>query len=218
MIKKLLQNQFTQNILGFLISIYIKFCFQTSLWYSKNDLNLEKQLNKKNKILVLFWHNRLLMASFCWKYKNKFKMLISGHRDGKIISIAVSYLGIETIYGSSNKNKISSAKQILTELNNHNVVGITPDGPRGPKQKIKEGLVSIQKKTGAVILPFSYSAKYNVTLKSWDSFLFSFPFNKFVTVWGNPIIYDEKKNLKDNVQNIQNELDRITNLSENLSK
>ena len=133
------------------------------------------------------------MASFCWKYKNKFKMLISGHRDGKMISIAVSYLGIETIHGSSNNNKISSAKQILTELNNHNVVGITPDGPRGPKQKIKEGLVSIQKKTGAVILPLSYSAKYSVTLKSWDSFLFSFPFNKFVTVWGNPLFYDEKK-------------------------
>ena len=49
MIKKLLQNQFTQNILGFLISIYIKFCFQTSLWYSKNDQNLEKQLNKKKQ-------------------------------------------------------------------------------------------------------------------------------------------------------------------------
>ena len=54
MIKKLLQNQFTQNILGFLISIYIKFCFQTSLWYSKNDLNLEKLLNKKTKSLYSF--------------------------------------------------------------------------------------------------------------------------------------------------------------------
>ena len=103
-------------------------------------------------------------------------------------------------------------------LNNNNIVGITPDGPRGPKQKIKEGLVSMQKKTGAIIIPLSYSAKYNVTLKSWDSFLFSFPFNKFVAVWGNPIFYDDKKKLKDNIQNVQNELDRVTSLSENLSK
>ena len=64
MIKKLLQNEFTQNILGFLISIYIKFCFQTSLWYSKNDENIEKLIKNKRKILVLFWHNRLLMAAF----------------------------------------------------------------------------------------------------------------------------------------------------------
>ena len=218
MIKKLLKNEFTQNIVGFLISIYIKFSFQTSLWYSKNDENIEKLIKNKRKILVLFWHNRLLMAAFCWKYKKKFKMLISGHRDGKIISKAVSHLGIETIHGSSNKNKISSAKQILTELNDNNIVGITPDGPRGPKQKIKEGLVSMQKRTGAIIVPLSYSAKYNVTLKSWDSFLFSFPFNKFVAVWGNPIFYDDKKKLKDNVQNVQNELDRVTSLSENLSK
>ena len=218
MIKKLLKNEFTQNIVGFLISIYIKFSFQTSLWYSKNDENIEKHIKNKRKILVLFWHNRLLMAAYCWKYKKKFKMLISGHRDGRIISKAVSHLGIETIHGSSNKNKISSAKQILTELNNNNIVGITPDGPRGPKQKIKEGLVSMQKKTGAIIIPLSYSAKYNVTLKSWDSFLFSFPFNKFVAVWGNPIFYDDKKKLKDNIQNVQNELDRVTSLSENLSK
>ena len=57
------------------------------------------------------------MAPFCWEYKNNFKMLISSHRDGRIISSAVSYLGIDTIEGSSNKNKITSAKQIINELN-----------------------------------------------------------------------------------------------------
>ena len=90
-------------------------------------------------------------------------MLISGHRDGKIISKAVSHLGIETIHGSSNKNKISSAKQILTELNDIILVGITPDGPRGPKQKIKEGLVSMQKEL--VPLSYPYPTQQNIMLR-----------------------------------------------------
>ena len=73
-------------------------------------------------------------------------MLISGHRDGKIISNAVAHLGIETIKGSSSKDKISSAKEILNNLKKYNVIGITPDGPRGPKEKIKRRYyISIKK-------------------------------------------------------------------------
>ena len=218
MIKKFLQNELIQNIAGFLISLYIKICFHTSLWYVKNNKSIKNHIKKKSKIIVIFWHNRLLMAPFCWEYKNNFKMLISSHRDGRIISSAVSYLGIDTIEGSSNKNKITSAKQIINELSQKNIIGITPDGPRGPNQKIKEGLVSLQKKTNSVIFPLCYSAKFYKQFSSWDKFMFVFPFNKFVAIWGKPIIYDKKKSLSQNISIIQNELDRVTMLSKNLSK
>ena len=218
MIKKFLQNELIQNIIGFLISLYIKVCFHTSLWYVKNNKSIKNHIKKKSKIIVIFWHNRLLMAPFCWAYKNNFKMLISSHRDGRIISSAVSYLGIDTIEGSSNKNKITSAKQIINELSQKNIIGITPDGPRGPNQKIKEGLISMQKKTNSVIFPLCYSAKFYKQLSSWDKFMFVYPFNKFVAIWGKPIIYDKKKSLSQNISIIQNELDRVTMLSKNLSK
>ena len=218
MIKKFLQNELIQNIVGFLISLYIKVCFHTSLWYVRNNKSIESHIKKKSKIIVIFWHNRLLMAPFCWEYKNNFKMLISSHRDGRIISSAVSYLGIDTIEGSSNKNKITSAKQIINELNQKNIIGITPDGPRGPNQKIKEGLISMQKKTNSVIFPLCYSAKFYKQFSSWDKFMFVYPFNKFVAIWGNPIIYDKKKSLSQNISIVQNELDRVTMLSKNLSK
>ena len=218
MIKKFLQNKHVQNLAGFIISFYIKICFHTSLWYVRNNKVLESYIEKNSKIIVIFWHSRLLMAPFCWNYNNNFKMLISSHRDGRIISRAVSHLGIETIQGSSNKNKISSAKQIINELNQKNIIGITPDGPRGPNQKIKEGLISMQKKTNSVIFPLCYSAKFYKRLSSWDKFMFVYPFNKFVAIWGNPIIYNKKKSLTQNISIVQNELDRVTMLSKNLSK
>ena len=217
MIKKVLQNKLTQKFLGWIISFYLKFCFQSSLWYVKNDEVINNLITKK-KVLVFFWHNRLLMAPFCWNYKNKFKMLISQHHDGRIISYAVSHFGIETIQGSSSKSKISSAKSILKELEGLNVVGITPDGPRGPKEKIKEGIISIQKKTNAIIIPLSYSARFKIKLNSWDNFIFIFPFNKFVAVWGNPITYNSKESILKNIQRVESELKRVTKLSDNLSK
>ena len=145
-------------------------------------------------------------------------MLISQHHDGRIISYAVSHFGIETIQGSSSKSKISSAKSILKELENRNVVGITPDGPRGPKEKIKEGIISIQKKTNAIIIPLSYSARFKIKFNSWDNFIFIFPFNKFVAVWGNPITYNSKESISKNIQRVESELKRVTKLSDNLSK
>lgn len=218
MIKKILQHKYIQEFAGWIIAFYIKVCFNTSLWYLKNDEEITSTLKKNKRLVVIFWHNRLLMAPYCWNYSKPFKMLISSHRDGKIISNAVAHLGIGTIKGSSNKNKISSAKEILTNLNMNNVVGITPDGPRGPKEKMKEGIVSLLKKTNATVIPLSYSAKFNFKLNSWDKFIFVTPFNKFVAVWGNAIEYNNKKKLDENLQIIQDELNRVTKLSENLSK
>ena len=218
MIKNFLKHKYIQDLIGWLISFYIKICFHTSLWYVKNDQSIKTNLIKKKSIIVCFWHGRMLMTPFCWNYETKFKMLISEHRDGRIISNAVAHLGIETISGSSNKKKISSAKRIIEELHRFNVVGITPDGPRGPKEKVKEGIISLQKKTNSIIIPLSYSARFKIKLKSWDDFLFIFPFNKFVAVWGNPIKYDPNKDLKHNLQLVDDELNRITKLSDNLSK
>ncbi len=218
MIKKILQHKYIQEFVGWIIAFYIKVCFNTSLWYLKNDEVITSILKKNKKLIVIFWHNRLLMAPYCWNYNKPFKMLISSHRDGKIISNAVAHLGIETIKGSSNKNKMSSVKEILINLNMNNVVGITPDGPRGPNEKMKEGIVSLLKKTNATVIPLSYSAKFNFKLNSWDKFIFVTPFNKFVAVWGNAIEYNNKKKIEENLKIIQNELNRVTKLSENLSK
>ena len=217
MLKQFLKHELTQKVAGLLIAYYLKICFQTSAWNIKNEIVINNLLNKKKKVIVCFWHSKLLMMVFCWNYSNKFKMLISGHRDGKIISNAVSHFGIETISGSSRKNMISSLKQIISQLNQNNVVGITPDGPKGPKEKIKDGLVSLIKKTDAIIVPLTYSARFKITLNTWDNFLMVFPFNKFVAVWGDPINYDSNNTFEENKKKLQEEFERLEKLSKNLS-
>jgi len=218
MIKQILKNENSQKFLGWIISLYIKICYHSSLWHVKNNEVIEKQLRKKKSVLICFWHSRLLMAAFCWNSQNDFKMLISGHSDGKIISNAVSHLGIKTITGSSRKKKISSLKEIITEIKKNSILGITPDGPKGPNQKIKDGFMSLLKKTSVTIIPLSYSAKFKIRLKTWDRFMFVTPFNKFVAVWGNPIEFDARKSIQENQNILENEMDRVTLLADNLSK
>tara|TARA_Y100001954_G_scaffold103528_1_gene112672 strand:- start:194 stop:733 length:540 start_codon:yes stop_codon:yes gene_type:complete len=179
---------------------------------------VEKLLKKNKSFVVCFWHNRLLMAVFCWKWPHEFKMLISGHSDGKIISNAISNFGIQTISGSARKNNVSSLKEILKEINDNSIIGITPDGPKGPNEEVKIGLISLLKKTNVPVLPLSYSAKFKFKLKTWDKFIFVIPFNKFVAVWGDPLQFDKNKTLAENKLILEKEMKRVTMLSDNLSK
>ena len=145
--KRIFKHKYFQLFLGWTISFYLKLCFQTSIWLTKNSEIVEKHIKKNKSFIVCFWHSRLLMAVFCWKWSQEFKMLVSGHTDGKIISNVISHFGIQSITGSDRKKKISSLKEILKQIEEHSIIGITPDGPKGPNEEVKEGLISLLKKT-----------------------------------------------------------------------
>ena len=215
--KRIFKHKYFQLFLGWTISFYLKLCFQTSIWLTKNSEIVEKHIKKNKSFIVCFWHNRLLMTVFCWKWSKEFRMLISGHADGKIISNAISYFGIKTITGSSRKHNLSSLKEILKQINNDSIIGITPDGPKGPNEEVKKGLISLLKKTNVPVLPLSYSAKFKFTLNTWDKFIFVTPFNKFIAVWGNPFQFDKNKTLAENKLILEKEIKRVTMLSYNLS-
>ena len=187
-------------------------CFQTSIWLTKTEI-VEKHIKKNKSFIVCFWHNRLLIA-VCWNWSKEFKYF-SGHADGKIISNAISYFGIQTITGSSRKNNLSSLKEILKQISNDSIIGITPDGPRGPNGQVKKGLISLLKKTNVPVIPLSYSAKFKFSLNTWDKFIFVTPFNKFIAVWGNPFQFDKNRTLAENKLILEKEIKRVTMLSDN---
>ena len=212
-IKKVLRINFIQSFLGWIISLYLKFCYHTSSWISKGEENVQELILKKKNFIVCFWHGRLLMTPFCWKYNKDFFMLISDHPDGRLISNAVNHFQIKTIVGSSSKKKLKSLKEILKEIRKKNIIGITPDGPRGPKYKFKSGIVSISKLTNIPIIPLSYGSKYNFELNSWDNFLLATPFNSYLSVWGKPVRWDKNDSNKTFKKKIEDELNRVTKLS-----
>ena len=62
-----------------------------------------------------------------------------------------------------------------------------PDGPRGPCYQVQPGIVAVAKKTGAPILPVTFSAQWQKKLTSWDAFMVPLPFSRVVVVYGEPI-------------------------------
>ncbi len=89
------------------------------------------------------------------KLNGKVSALISQHKDGEAITRTVEYLGIHSIRGSSSKGGAKALISAIKEIKAKNDVAITPDGPRGPRHSVADGIVAISKKTNARILIFN---------------------------------------------------------------
>ena len=185
--KKLVKNFIVQNILGLLGFIYIYIVRITSQINHKNKSIPENYWKNKKPFILAFWHNQLLMISFSWKKNKKLNILASGHSDGQFGAIIAKYLGSNTLTVSDKKRKIN-IRPIFDLLKNHNYIGITPDGPRGPKEKVSDGVIKIAKKSNVPIIPVGFWSSRNFTLNSWDSFLITYPFSKCVFAWSEPIL------------------------------
>ncbi len=206
--KKLLKYFFNSDIgrfiIGFLASFYIRLVYATSKWQHYNTDNIKTLIQNNKPFIVVFWHGHMLMMAKAWIYKKSFYMLSSSHKDGKLIARTVNFLGIKTIYGSTNKKGDIAGLKIIKHLkNNKSIIGLTPDGPKGPCHKVSQGVLQLARLAKVPIVPMGFSAKKMKILKSWDRFRLVFPFNKGAFNIGKPYYYDAKFDLEKNTLNLQ---------------
>ena len=184
--KKLLKNFFVQYILGFFTFLYIHTVKFTSSIQFENESIPKQFWNNDKPFILAFWHSQLMMIGFSWKKNKNVNILASGHSDGRFGAIVGKYFNLNNIQ-TSEKNKSISLRFIFKLLNDNNYIGITPDGPRGPKEIVSEGIIKIAKSSKVPIIPIGFWSSKNFKLKSWDSFLITLPFSKCSFVWNKPL-------------------------------
>jgi len=160
-----------------------------------------------------------LMMPHCWDPAKPIHMLISEHRDGRLIADTVAHFGIETVTGSSSKGGAGALRAMVKHLKAGHCVGVTPDGPRGPRMRATEGIIATARLSGAPIIPATYSAAAGRNLGSWDRFLVAWPFTRGVIVWGEPLSVDKdadadametaRRTLEERLNAITAEADRL---------
>lgn len=202
------------TFLAFIASLYLRFIYRTSTWIYEGEEYPKKFIKEGQPFITCFWHGRLIMLAFAWKWKKEkdFHMLISSHNDGQLISTIVQRLGIKSFAGSSSKNGTEAFRSILSFLKKGNHVGITPDGPKGPAFEPKDGLIKAAYLAQVPIVPITFSTSRKKIMKSWDKLLLPKPFSKGVILWGRPIIPPKKKrgvNLIDLKKTVKNSLQDI---------
>jgi lysophospholipid acyltransferase (LPLAT)-like uncharacterized protein len=160
-------------------------------------------------VIFAFWHGQMLPLVV--EHQRPSYMLISDHRDGEIITQIVKRFGVRTIRGSSSRGAARALLQLARTLQEGGDVGITPDGPRGPRHSFAPGTLLLAQRTGAPIIMLSAFASDAWRLNTWDQFEIPKPFARVTIVYDKPLrvaASDERPTTAD-TKAMQERLDRL---------
>ena len=185
--RRFLRSALLRQIACWVTHCYIRFVYLTNRWTVEGSDWTRRLTREGRSFICVFWHGRLLMMPLAWHRMTSFHMLISAHRDGRIIAGAMSYFGIGTIAGSTRRGGLPALRAILKRLREGGCVGITPDGPRGPAMTVSIGTVNIARLAGVPIVPVTYATSRRRVLATWDRFHLALPFGRGVYLFGEPM-------------------------------
>ena len=136
----------------------------------------------------IFWHNRLMLfPHLIERFLNQRRCaaLTSASKDGEIVATFLANFKVRAIRGSSSRRGAAALIEMKSLLSQGWDVGITPDGPRGPRYFLNPGVIKLAQKTGIPVIPANVEYSRFWRLKSWDGFMIPKPFSKVVITMGN---------------------------------
>lgn len=113
--------------------------------------------NGRNYI-VAFWHGHLLMMIYA-AFSRPIHALISQHRDGELIARTMARFGARAVRGSSTRGGSSALKAMIRLAKQRAILAITPDGPKGPRHRVQQGVIGAAQAAGVPIVPIAFVAK-----------------------------------------------------------
>ena len=197
MFKRFLRQTATQRLLGWSVAQYMRLIKATTRWEFRHAERVEDIIQSKEGVIALTWHSRFLMLTAAWEREFQLPyVMISRSRDGAIVAATCKSLGLQTIRGSSkrkgkNKGGEDAAAGAVTAVKNGGCVVITPDGPRGPRQRLGDGPLRLARATGAPLMPCTFAVARRKQFDSWDRFILPKLFGKGLIIWGTPVWIDK---------------------------
>jgi lysophospholipid acyltransferase (LPLAT)-like uncharacterized protein len=201
MLKTLLGNPVFQYVVGRTIGFYMLFVGITTRWERVNQAAIEPFWRGEGKMIGCIWHGRFTLIHKMWRFGKGVppaKMLISRSREGGLVSWVSRTVGAEVIRGSAakrgqQKGGVEATLQMARHLDGGGVIAMTPDGPRGPRMRVKRGAVQLARMAGgASLMGVTWATSNRIVFQgSWDKFVFPLPFGRGALIWTDPIAVPE---------------------------
>lgn len=196
--------------------VYIRALHATMRIEVRNAEVLAAARNDPGRYILCFWHSRFVLMPYCYPGP-RIVVLSSNHRDAEALVRILRKFGIEQARGSSTAGGATGMRQILRKVAEGCDVGLTPDGPKGPRRRVQPGVVAVARFTGLPIIPVTFSAAPARRLRTWDGTLLPKFFSRGIFIYGDPIrvprdatepVQEEKRLL------LEAALDRITDAAD----
>ena len=193
--KRLLRGAAAQAALAWLLGVYLGFALRSTRWTIEGEAHLEPFLGG-GALIVACWHERVALMPALWLLSRRRRetrgrrmfLLVSRHRDGRLIGAIVRRFGLELVLGSSTHGGAAGLKGSLDRLAQGAVIGIAPDGPQGPAWVPAPGVAALAALSGAPVLACAAQTTHRWMLRSWDRTVVPLPFGRGTLVCGPPIV------------------------------
>lgn len=203
-----------------LLRLWLGACLHSTRWQVSGSPRALETLTTANQgTVVAFWHRSLTLSPALWFWARTLeprlalRVLISRNPDGMLIADVVRPWGIIGIHGSSSKkgkNKGGAAvlRTALKELESGSLVGITPDGPRGPAEQVQPGAVALSRLARCAVVPVGM-ASTSLRLPSWDGLAFPLPFGRGALIMGEPLFQPDATTLQSALNDVSRRAESV---------
>ncbi len=210
-LKKIGSSPFVQTMAGILIGMYLLFVYKTCRWRTVGLDNYRKDF----PALFVFWHAEIAMIPLLTVKAGMDKPLwaiVSGHRDGRFASSFLKFLKVSSINGSTGHGGADAAIKAVKLIKEGNaIVGMCPDGPRGPANRLGMGALVIAKTAGVPVYCVTYAVKRHKILRTWDRFFFPFPFSSGVMMMTEPFYIEADTDDREGLEISRQKLEKLMN-------
>ena len=196
--RTLLNNRALTWLVGSLLNAYGQLFLITSRLRIEADPEVERLVREQRvPVIYALWHNHVFFVPLFRTFERRaVSVLLSAHRDAQIVGVAARLRGIRLVFGSSTRGGARAYLQLLSVLQGGQSVVMTPDGPKGPAERVKSGVIRLAQQSGCAIVPVALASSRLHRLKSWDRSLLPLPFSKAVFELGEPIYCSAEASLE----------------------
>lgn len=135
---------------------------------------------EKTPCIFLLWHDSLFLTpALTWLGKTRpVHVLISNSRDGNIPSEFATLYKNFSVLRVRHLARPQALMECCSLLKAGKSLLITPDGPRGPRRKMKDGAIYAAMKASVPLVPIVWEASHFISLPTWDKFRIPLPLSK----------------------------------------
>jgi lysophospholipid acyltransferase (LPLAT)-like uncharacterized protein len=153
--------------------------------YADPTVNPEYARRTGQRYIYAFYHEVMLFPAYFWAWP-EMQILISDHRDGELITQVVHRLGFGVVRGSTTRGGARALREMTQRVDQGHLC-VTPDGPKGPRRHVHQGLVYLASRTGQPIVGAGMAFQGCWRAKSWDRFAVPRPFRPAACVVPEPV-------------------------------
>lgn len=187
--RTLLNHSGLATLVGFLLNAYGEVFRLTSRIRIEAHPELDRLVHQQGVgVIYALWHCHAFFVPLLPRYERRqVAVLLSTHRDAQIVAVAARLRGLAVVAGSSTRGGLRAYLSLRRLLERRQSVCITPDGPRGPAEQLKNGVIHLAQQVGCPIVPVSVSCTRMHRLRSWDRSVLPLPFSRVVLHLGEPL-------------------------------